>query len=204
MQATRINWPWKPLYTWNPITGCKRGCPWCYARRIHQRFHPDIPFSEIVVHEDRLEDLMPRKPSYIFVGSMTDLEYWPDYAVREILQACRYHVEHTFLFLSKNPMSYYGVTWPPNTMQGVTITCHGDDMELQYRVMLGIRSAPRPFLSIEPLLGVLRIKVRDMQVIVGKMTGPGAVAPRREWVQSIKDNVPAKNIYWKQPELEHL
>jgi len=39
-------------------------------------------------------------------------------------------------------------------------------------------------------------------VTVGQMTGPGAVAPRREWVQSIKDHVPERNIYWKQPELK--
>jgi hypothetical protein len=48
------------------------------------------------------------------------------------------------------------------------------------------------------------IEVRDMQVIVGQMSGRGAIAPKREWVQSIKDNVPADRIYWKQPELAEL
>jgi protein gp37 len=88
-------------------------------------------------------------------------------------------------------------------MQGLTMTltqtehCQRENME-------EMRKYSRPFLSLEPLLGTLRVEVHDMQVIVGKMTGPGAIKPRREWVQSIKDNVPAKNIYWKQPELEHL
>lgn len=27
-------------YTWNPVTGCRRGCDYCYARRIANRFKP--------------------------------------------------------------------------------------------------------------------------------------------------------------------
>ena len=29
-------------FTWNPISGCAHGCPYCYARRITQRFAPSI------------------------------------------------------------------------------------------------------------------------------------------------------------------
>jgi DNA repair photolyase len=25
-------------YTWNPVTGCKHGCPYCYAWKIAERF----------------------------------------------------------------------------------------------------------------------------------------------------------------------
>lgn len=27
-------------HTWNPVTGCKHGCEYCYARRIVSRFGP--------------------------------------------------------------------------------------------------------------------------------------------------------------------
>lgn len=29
-------------YTWNPVTGCKHGCPYCYARHITDRFKPQV------------------------------------------------------------------------------------------------------------------------------------------------------------------
>jgi protein gp37 len=152
---------------------------------------------------ERLEDTMPKKPAFIFCNSMSDIEYWPESAFRSVLLTCKLHARHTFIFLSKNPLSYSGVTWPGNTMQGLTMTLT-QTQHCQHENVLEMMKYPRPFLSLEPLLGTLWVEVRDMQVIVGRMTGPGAIAPKREWVQSIKDNVPEGRIYWKQPELAEL
>jgi protein gp37 len=35
MKNTKIDWAGS---TWNPVTGCKNDCPYCYARRIAERF----------------------------------------------------------------------------------------------------------------------------------------------------------------------
>lgn len=35
MNRTKIEWA---TMTWNPVTGCKHGCEYCYARRIARRF----------------------------------------------------------------------------------------------------------------------------------------------------------------------
>lgn len=35
MDNTRIDWA---DMTWNPVTGCRNGCPYCYARRIAERY----------------------------------------------------------------------------------------------------------------------------------------------------------------------
>lgn len=35
MNNTKIEWATK---TWNPVTGCNRGCPYCYAKGIARRF----------------------------------------------------------------------------------------------------------------------------------------------------------------------
>lgn len=37
MNKTPIDWA---DFTWNIVTGCLHGCPYCYARRITQRFAP--------------------------------------------------------------------------------------------------------------------------------------------------------------------
>ena len=39
MQKTKIEWCDS---TWNPVTGCLNGCPFCYAKKIAERFGKDI------------------------------------------------------------------------------------------------------------------------------------------------------------------
>lgn len=40
MNKTKIEWCDS---TWNPVTGCKHGCEYCYARRVVQRFGKQVP-----------------------------------------------------------------------------------------------------------------------------------------------------------------
>jgi protein gp37 len=194
-------------YTWNPITGCKRGCSYCYARRIHERFNK-TPFSEIVYHPSRIKELEwldKQESSTVFVGSMSDIEYWPIDAAQHILDEIQYHPKHTFMFLSKNPTTYYTLYFPPNTMQGLTLEkC--ETVEECDKVALLIYYSERPFVSLEPLLGKVS-SVADWQgvekVIVGAMTGPGAIVPKQEWVDSVRANIPEEKIYWKKNILKY-
>ena len=39
MNRSRIEWC---DHTWNPISGCRHGCTYCYARRMAARFSGDI------------------------------------------------------------------------------------------------------------------------------------------------------------------
>jgi len=39
MNKTSIDWC---DFSWNPVTGCRRGCPYCYARAMARRFTGDI------------------------------------------------------------------------------------------------------------------------------------------------------------------
>ena len=202
-------------FTWNPITGCKRGCLWCYAKRLHDMRYkakqagkhlPECyskPFEEITFYPERLNDsgLKAKKPRTIFVGSVSDPEYWDKndfYAVLTRIYACE---QHTFMFLTKNPDSYNGMKWPTNCMQGLTITCKQNKQDQIDLILKMFKVGVRRFLSIEPLLGpFLPNKIsfdRYERVIVGAMTGPDAVPPKREWIQSIKDKCPKEKIYWK-------
>ena len=74
MAKTKIEWTEK---SWNPVTGCTKvsaGCKNCYAEIIAKRFWKDRKFTDVQCHEDRLEQpLHWRKPSMVFVNSMSDL-----------------------------------------------------------------------------------------------------------------------------------
>ena len=57
MDNTRIDWA---DMTWNPVTGCRNGCPYCYARGITKRFggHLMPLFDKGVVVLDEPDYLM--------------------------------------------------------------------------------------------------------------------------------------------------
>jgi protein gp37 len=147
------------------------------------------------MHSERLKDKMPKAPSKIFVGSMSDCKYWSHEQWDKILEVCCEYQQHTFMFLTKSESAYNGRSFPSNTMQGLTLTLNEPSARWDYEAVSYCR---KPFLSIEPLMGKLTFKPRNVDlVIVGAMTGAGALKPRPEWIQSVKDNVPVNKIYWK-------
>ena len=212
MQKTRIDWGIPDLYTWNVITGCQRNCSvngksYCYARRIHERFNK-TPFEDIVYHPERLHDPIKHKKSCtIFVGSMSDPEYWYRYEISKIIDIMIDYQQHTFMFLSKNPDAYRSEQWrymPRNMMQGLTLTKM--DTVPEFNIMMDIAKMPRPFLSIEPLLGPVEgtIPFNFERIIIGAMTGPGAVPVKLEWIESIRKNIEPNRIFWKESMKKYL
>lgn len=191
-------------YTWNPVTGCKRGCEYCYARKIHNRFGFGIPFSKIQFHPERLQDPFKiKKPSRIFVGSMSDIEYWEMNYIERILYTVNKCPQHTFMFLSKSSGPYIAPSllfgWPPNTMQGITVEIPNNPIMVNMIEKISIN--PRAFISIEPIAGGLYIPIPEKieLVIVGAETGnrKNKIIPEKDWIHSISDHVPADKIYWK-------
>jgi len=160
---------------------------------------PRHEFEEVTFYPNRLLDSMPKKPAYVFVGSMSDIEYWHGVNVLEIIEICRHWPQHTFLYLSKNPQSYRGFQWPSNCILGLTLTCEQTQTK-QIDMISRMTNYKRTFLSIEPLLGPLE-KIGTLvlfeKIIVGAMTGTGAIPPKLEWVQSVRDNVPENILYFK-------
>ena len=132
MQKSKIEWC---DATWNPVTGCRHGCEYCYARRIAERFggcdkpidsrellQPmtitrrngkavDAPFPfgfEPTLHRYRLDEPYQRRGLNIFVCSMADLfgEWVPEEWIEEVMKACLLSPQHRYLFLTKNPGRY--------------------------------------------------------------------------------------------------
>ena len=132
MRNTRIEWC---TDSYNPVSGCRHTCPYCYARAMVNRFskagEPDgtlytlnvpirrdngtvdpYPFGFApTYHRYRLkmvEDMRNWKPSNIFICSMADLfgEWVPERWIMEIVDALKGVPQHNYLFLTKNPGRY--------------------------------------------------------------------------------------------------
>src|ERR1041384_4255166 len=92
---TKIEWT---DATWNPVTGCSKvsqGCKNCYAERVFPRPYPGRKFTEVRMHEDRLDQpLRWKRPRKVFVNSMSDL-FLEDFSDQYIGAVCSRSEEHT-------------------------------------------------------------------------------------------------------------
>jgi protein gp37 len=109
MNQSPIEWT---TATWNPVTGCTKvspGCDHCYAEAFAERFrgvpgHAYARGFDLQLRPERLQQpLAWRKPSLIFVNSMSDLFHArvPESYVREVVAVMRSSSWHTFQILTK-------------------------------------------------------------------------------------------------------
>jgi len=216
--STSIEWA---KWSWNPITGCKHGCKYCYARDIANRFFPTgftptlypnrlLAPSKMEIPEDREHE---SGINNVFVCSMADLfgDWVPQEWIDQVLDAVRNAPEWNFIFLTKNPKRYIGIEWPENAWVGTTV-------DTQERVEAAVDAfsqieANVKFLSCEPLKEHLQFNSEEYDiegewlsvfnwVIIGGQSGSSgeeADQPEWEWVESLHNQ--ARNagcaIYWK-------
>lgn len=185
MNKTKIEWT---DYTYNPVTGCKRNCFYCYVKGFNKRFGYS---QEPAFHEKRLpEPKYAPKGAKIFVCSTGDLfgdgvlNDWIE-QVLGVVRACPYN---TFQFLTKNPIRYDWFKFPRNCWLGVTITGREQNQGHLYARVAAMRENIR-FISFEPLLGAPEPMVKGWQdwIIIGAMTGPDKASyiPKKEWIQGL-------------------
>jgi protein gp37 len=195
-------------YTWNPVTGCLYGCEYCYARRFAERGlgeygkHPKGERFLPRFHPERLDEPQKvKKPSRIFVGSMTDMfGYWSDsHVILAVLLAAGDAPWHTYLWLTKNPshMANFAPFWSEIDWVGATVT-HQDDIPNVLRRLERIPDAGVRFISFEPLLNAISLPHYAAEIIdwiiIGAQTGPGAVQPSYQRVGEITKFADAHNI----------
>ena len=157
-------------------------CKYCYAERIRVRFNQPEKLS---FHVKELYQIAKRKKSTtIFMGSMHDIfgKWVPDQWIEDILNTIGDCPQHTFIFLTKNPARYHAFCFPDNCWCGYT-----DDGTKDLRNWSCLKNLPNRFVSLEPLIGdKVNIDMsRIDQVIIGAMTGPGAIKPQRMWIDKI-------------------
>jgi protein gp37 len=170
MNRTAIEWT---DFSWNPVTGCRRGCKYCYARGAARRFGKTF---EPELHPDRLDQPQRRKaPAKIFVCSMADLfgPWVPNDWIFSVIDAASRARRHTFQFLTKYPERLADFAFPKNAWVGVSATNFADSD----RAAIAMRriKATVKFMSAEPMLGHVGIfhSWRPDWLIIGRQTGPG-------------------------------
>jgi protein gp37 len=198
--ASSIEWT---EFTWNPVTGCTKlsqGCKHCYAERLAQRFWGDRPFTDVQVHEDRLDQPRRwRKGRMVFVNSMSDLfhEDVPTDFISRVFKVMGECPQHTFQLLTKRAERLaqiaHNLPWASNVWMGVSV----EDSRVISRIDL-LRNVPAAvrFLSLEPLIGPLEgLRLGGIDwAIVGGESGPGARAMKQAWVESIFGQCRAANV----------
>ena len=154
-------------YSWNPITGCKHECPYCYARKIANRFHGGF---DPHFHPKRLsQPAKVKKPGIVFVCDMGDIfspgvdPAWTE----KVLEACEQAPQHQYLFLTKNPVGYsyrWFLNQRPNWWYGVTVTREEEAKK-------HFNKGKNWWVSFEPLLGEIKtIPTNIGWAVIGRAT----------------------------------
>jgi len=172
-------------WSWNPVTGCLHGCPYCYARNIaFEIYPPEVGFSP-TIWPDRLTAPRNQKvptdgnvaAKNIFTCSMADLfgRWVPAEWIERVLCEVAKNPQWNFLFLTKFPKRMAEFDIPENAWMGTTV-------DLQARVANAEKAfekvkAKVRWLSIEPMLQPLKFKRLDTfdWIVIGGASPSAAV-----------------------------
>jgi protein gp37 len=207
MADSAIEWTDK---TWNPVRGCARvspGCEHCYAQLQARRMdHPGGAYEGLTamgpsgprwngqlraVSQKLNEPLTWRRPSRVFVNSMSDLFHTSvsEPFITAVFDVMGRAPQHQFQVLTKRSERLRELsprlTWHPNVWMGVSV----ESEEYLSRVAdLRATGASVKFLSLEPLLGPLRgLDVAGIDwIIVGGESGPSARPMDPSWVWEVQ------------------
>jgi protein gp37 len=196
MAASSIEWT---ELTWNPTTGCDKvsaGCKNCYAEVMTRRLQAmGVPKYQdgfaVRCHEDALA--IPRgwrKPSVVFVNSMSDLfhDEVPLNFIKKVFKAMNECPQHVFQVLTKRAARLEKVAaelnWTPNIWMGVSVENEAVSWRIDH-----LRKVPASvrFLSCEPLIGPLpKLNLDGIHwAIVGGESGVHSRPMAIEWVKQI-------------------
>lgn len=182
-------------WSWNPVTGCKHDCPYCYARDIAERFYlqkfqPSIlPDRFDAPTNTHVPDRAAKDISYknVFTCSMADLfgRWVPAEWIEAVFAQVAANPQWNFLFLTKFPKRMVEFDYPDNAWLGTTVDCQAR-VKAAEEAFDSVNSGVR-WLSIEPLLEPLkfdRLELFDWVAIGGasQSTRTPAWVPPFAWV----------------------
>ncbi len=198
-------------FSWNPITGCKNGCVYCWAEKFNNRYFK-TDFRVPQFHPERLDEKIPKMPidrnyiaeaispdkPVIFTVDMGDIfsdgvdKKWD----LEVFIYGNYHKSANFLYLSKRPerfLTFFDVIDADNSFIGTSLDFAHNHKRIEPIKAMG-KLGFKTFVNIEPIMS--RMDMVDFSgidfVIVGALTGRRYV-PDSAWHKSINHPM----IYYK-------
>jgi protein gp37/ParB-like chromosome segregation protein Spo0J len=211
-------------WSWNPLSGCEHGCPYCYAKRIAEEIYPpEVGFKPTLWVEHVRVPINQKPPAgadqnvalkNIFTCSMADLfgRWQPPEWIDAVFQTVRDCPQWNFLFLTKFPKHMVEFEIPPNAWMGTTV-------DLQARVANAEAAFERLreggfkgvcWLSCEPMLSRLKFKRLDLfdWIVIGGASPSRAIdgfpatpawAPPMDWLADLHQQARAAGckIFYK-------
>jgi protein gp37 len=175
-------------WSWNPVTGCRHNCSFCYARDIAARFYPQ-GFVPTFLPERLGAPSNTHVPSManadigfknVFTCSMADLfgKWVPREWIEAVLAVVRSSPEWNFLMLTKFPQRLMEFDFPPNAWVGTTVDAQAR-VKVAEDAFAKVNATVR-WLSLEPLLEPLRFEhlERFQWLVIG---GASASSETPEW-----------------------
>lgn len=174
-------------FTWNPVVGCKRKCPYCAAWADYKKPFPEARWEDPVFIADRLETpKFRKKPANVLVCSVGDLfgDWVAEDKIQKVVDVIRHCRQHWFFLLTKNPKRYLNFEFPKNVWLGSTIE---DASLLDERAssLLSSDCKGHRWISYEPLLSDMPYIPEVDWIVIGSPRNPMAPFPDRIWIKNI-------------------
>lgn len=182
--------------TVNPVTGCPRGCEYCYARGMNDRFKWVEDFSKPQFFPNRLKDFRTKECMIIFIDSMSDIGHWHDAWLYEVCEAIQKNPQNIYLALTKNYNALEKIKFLRNAFKDVPLFI-GATVTNNEQAQAVIDAGGADFISFEPLLEWidynLLIGLTCKWWIVGDLTKSGVPqgVVKEGWVRNI-----AARAFW--------
>ena len=143
--------------------------------------------------ESNYQRKFPKKPSIIFVNSMSDPVYWEQEWYEKIVKRIAENMQHTFVVLTKQPKVYEKYTFPHNTILGVTCTTQLQVNQFDCDLSNWWDVNNRILISIEPIQEEIKLSLFLRKVIswihIGQESGnrKNRVRATREMIEPFFD-----------------
>ncbi len=163
-------------FTWNPVWGCNAKCSYCYAAKFSKRFAGVMAEREVKSYNLKLKSSeikykteiqnaleyfrptflyhryntkFPVNPKRIFVNSMSDIAFWKEKWITDVMKRIKEYPQHTFQILTKFPEKLMDIKFPDNVWLGVTVETQKTFDKRVYD--LAELKVKHRFVSFEPL-----------------------------------------------------